>query len=524
MTATFLDNMIRANEFPVIFIGSGITQRYFDNAPTWDQLLRKLWQETDQQENYFSAYHRLSRKYKNNNFAVYTELASQIEDKYDDAFYSGFNKLNNLTPEKAHDNQISPFRTRISEIFSELKIKDNNNSNKEIQLFKGMLSKARLIVTTNYDNFVENELNRAINVKIGNKGLFSSTGELGELYKIHGSITDPNSIIITADDYKKLQRTSAIINAKILSKLTESPILFLGYSLTDKNVQLLLKDLADNMPFSVDEAAKRIGVVEYKRGEMQLKESIVDTDYGVYYTNISTDNFAEIYSKVAQINQGVTPIEIARYQAMIKQIIVTRGRKGNLKHVLTSVGDLQNLPEKLKNQDIVVALGDSKYIYKIPDYVDYVKDYYLNPDSMPEDIALRFILKTSPQSTLPVSKYLHNKMKLDVKDKKKINKRLEKFQSLEVLQSSIHIPKMYMDKLTHELNNSADAVDFLCKKDNIKAKYKMAFLTCNIKKINAKKLVIYLLKHETNAFLKDTNTRKYLMAYSLLTEKVYRQI
>lgn len=522
MSEQFFDNLIHENEFPVIFIGSGITQRYFKGAPTWDHLLQSLWQETNQNKSYFSAFHHLRKKY-NDPFNIYTELATQIEEKYDDAFYSGVTKLPNLTPEEAHAQQISPFRTRIANVFERLELKDKSDS-KELKLFKSMLSKARLIVTTNYDSFIEDELNKAINIKVGNKGLFSNGTELGELYKIHGSITDPNSIVITTGDYQKLERTSAIINAKILSKLTESPILFLGYSLTDKNVQSLLKDLADNMPFSVDEAARRIGVVQYKQGKKDIEESISDTNYGVHYTSISTDNFLEIYQKVSQINQGATPVEIAKYQSMIKQIITTRGKNGELKHVLTSVGDLQNLPEKLKNQDIVVALGDSKYIYKFPDYVDYVKDYYLRPDNMPEDIAIRFILNTSPQSTLPISKYLHKGMKLDEKDREKLNKRLDKFQSLSKLQESTPIPKMHLTRLDSELNQSDSAISFLNSKDGIKPKIKMAFLIHNINNIDAKNLVKYLLTHENDVFLKDTNTRKFLMAYSLMTEKIYKRI
>lgn len=522
MSEKFFDNLIRENEFPVIFIGSGITQRYFQDAPTWDNLLQTLWQETTQDESYFSVFHQLSKKY-NDPFNIYTELATQIEEKYDDAFYSGVTKLPNLTPKQAHINQISPFRTKIANIFGELNFKSSSDS-KELKLFKGMLSKARLIVTTNYDSFIENELNRAIDVKVGNVGLFSNGNELGVLYKIHGSITDPNSIVITTKDYQKLERTSAIINAKILSKLTESPILFLGYSLTDKNVQSLLKDLADNMPFSVDEAAKRIGVVQYKQGKRDIEESISDTNYGVHYTSISTDNFSEIYYKVSRINQGATPIEIAKYQSMIKQIITTRGKSGKLKHVLTSVGDLQNLPEKLKNQDIVVALGDSKYIYKFPDYVDYVKDYYLHPNNMPEDIALHFILTTSPQSTLPISKYIHENMPLDKKDREKLNKRLEKFQSLSNLQNGTPIPKKHFSTLSFELNQSDNVVSFLNSDDGIKPKIKMAFLIHNIDKIDAEQLVEYLLNHENDVFLKDTNTRKFLMAYSLMTEKIYKRI
>ena len=169
METKFLDNLINENEFPVIFIGSGITQRYFKNAPTWDKLLQKLWKETNQTENYFSAYHKLNKKY-NDSFKVYTKLATQIENNFDDLFYDEQIKLPNLTPEAAHNNAISPFRTRIAEIFSQLEPKENTTA--ELKLFKKMISKARFIVTTNYDMLIEKELNNSIDVKIGNKEFY----------------------------------------------------------------------------------------------------------------------------------------------------------------------------------------------------------------------------------------------------------------------------------------------------------------------------------------------------------------
>lgn len=30
---SFIENIKEKNQFPIIFIGSGITQRYFENAP-----------------------------------------------------------------------------------------------------------------------------------------------------------------------------------------------------------------------------------------------------------------------------------------------------------------------------------------------------------------------------------------------------------------------------------------------------------------------------------------------------------
>ena len=41
----FLEIIREKNQFPIIFIGSGITQRYFENSPTWEGLLKEIWLE-----------------------------------------------------------------------------------------------------------------------------------------------------------------------------------------------------------------------------------------------------------------------------------------------------------------------------------------------------------------------------------------------------------------------------------------------------------------------------------------------
>ena len=38
---SFIENIKRQNQFSILFIGSGITQRYFKNAPSWEGLLIK---------------------------------------------------------------------------------------------------------------------------------------------------------------------------------------------------------------------------------------------------------------------------------------------------------------------------------------------------------------------------------------------------------------------------------------------------------------------------------------------------
>ncbi|GEM_PF-3499132 len=288
--------------------------------------------------------------------------------------------------------------------------------------------------------------------------------------------------MITSKDYEKMKRTSAIVNAKILSLLTESPILFIGYSLTDKNIQSLLTDLAENMPFFVEDAAQRISVVQYEAGKKDVTESMRDTDYGVHYTQLSTDNYGEIYSAISKIDQGFSPLEISKYQKAFKQIIDVKGQKGELKQVLTSFVDLEKLPQELKNKNLVVAFGDNRYLYKFPDYADYIKSYFSDGDSMPQEIAIKFILTVSPQSTLPVSKYLKQGMSLTEETKEKINKRLEKFKSLKSLQDTVNVPRTAEDTLKTYVDK--DAVEILEMEDDLKLRVKLAYFIKNIESID----------------------------------------
>lgn len=321
----FLENIKQKNQFPIIFIGSGITKRYFKNAPDWQTLLLSIWKEVDTQDNFYKENYKLRKDYGDDTFKINVELAEVLSNKYNDAFYDQKVKLDNLSLKDAFDKHIDPFKQRIANVFSSLEPKDGLEDEKEA--FSKMLVKARMVITTNYDSFIEDSyqrVNASVQVHIGNRGLFEKTEDYGELYKIHGSISDVNSIVITEDDYVNNETKSALIDAKILSNLTESPIIFLGYSLTDENVQRLLNSFVENAPFDIKQAASRIGVVEFSKGEEEIRETIEGmADNQIHYTSLKTDNFLKIYSSLASIDQSITPAEIRKYEASFRRIAET---------------------------------------------------------------------------------------------------------------------------------------------------------------------------------------------------------
>lgn len=524
---SFIENIKEKNQFPIIFVGSGITQRYFKNAPRWEELLLSLWEKVHERESYFELYHRLQSKGLID-FQIYLEIARILEEDIDAAFYQRQLTIDNLEIEQAHSEKLSPFKQCIANVFSNLEKREGMDE--EIKSLAQMLVKARFIITTNYDTFIEecfNLLNKSIKVNVGNKGLFVKTNDYGELYKIHGSIKEINSICITQKDYEQNESKLAIVNAKILSNLTEAPILFLGYSLTDENIRALLSDYSENIPYGLEDAATRIGVVEYKKNEQSVQDIVSSIpDLGIYYTKITTDNFKQIYDNVSQIEQGYLPSEIAKYEGLFRKIIEVKGQENQLQSVLASFVDIsQTSSEDIKNKNIVVAFGDDKYIYKIPSYVDYIKEYFNSKNEMPLEVALTFLTKQSMRTDIPFNKYLSriNELIENAKRDKYIQKltKWEKKYKESGLDSFIEISECKVSKKYLEILRASKSPQEVYGLAGVNEYSKIYYIISKIKTFDSNDLTAFinkLLEEKSENSLNKTEYRKLFMAYSLLTE------
>jgi len=526
----FLNNLENENQYPIVFIGSGLTLRYFNEAPTWDGLLERLWDKVHPDSSFYGQLGLLKSELKESNYDAYLKIAEQLEIDFQKAFFSGKIQVDNLTQKDATMNNISPMKQEIANIFSTLSLRDNVEP--ELKSLTQLLKKSRLIITTNYDTMIENLLNNNIKVNIGGKSLFSKTDDFNELFKIHGSISDPNSIVLTKKDYQSSEQTSTLVNAKILSNLIDSPILFLGYSLTDKNVRSLLTDLSQNMPDELRQAANRIGVVEFTEGESNILETKSEfSDLNVHYTKIETDNYTEIYNKISKIDQGLSPNEISKYSSAFKQIIQKTGEAAQLDTVLASFIDLDKLPENLLSKNIVVAFGDARYIYKTPSYADYIEAYFCGGDDFPLEIALSYIEKYPPQSTLPIVSCIkqanqagfdHSQFKDLNKLKEKINKRVhkEKFEFKRLL-SDINVPATHRQALV--ANKQLTPKELFTAAIEVPVSAKIRYITKNITTYTPEQLqelTTFLLQDATHRKTLDKKTeyRKFFYAYSLLQD------
>ncbi len=129
-----------------------------------------------------------------------------------------------------------------------------------------------IVVTTNYDSHYESTLSRmpgnlqpVVTHYHPNEDNDKREYPLGSdptpqkpfIYKIHGDIADPTSLVITDEDYidfvlRMTEKDRNPVPGAITFRLSRWPTLFLGYSLADYNLRLLLKTLhhkKDHFPF-----------------------------------------------------------------------------------------------------------------------------------------------------------------------------------------------------------------------------------------------------------------------------------
>ena len=508
-----LRDIIKQNHYPIVFIGSGMSKRYLDNSPTWNDLLEEYWKKLnlDKSMNFYSYLHNINDEYKDKpknelDFLTNTKAGSKIEEIFNKAFFD--NKLPtpvpNLTIKDAQQNHVSPFKYDLAERFKSL-TQRNDIATGEFELFSDFLQKSRIIVTTNYDSLVEDTITKYSSQKpkiyIGNSGFFDESSDgWSEIYKIHGSSTDPNSIVINQSDYDEYDKNSILISAKILSSMIDSPIIFLGYSLTDRDIRKMLADFSKQLPQEdARKSANRIFVVEYKENEQKLEEQIIkDSDLNYNYTLIQTDNYKSLYSEVIKIDEGVTPYEVRKFQRIIKKIIVTSGKKKALDSFLVHPTDLENLENKVDDgKPIVVALGDTKNIFITPTPTSYLDDYISQKFEIEPEVALRFVAREQKNGRYPILQHAHSvsldKTNLDEFEKENIRDRLKRDEpSLESIQSTISENNR---KTFHTIKDIKSLPD--CKMAK-----KIDYITYNSDKLNKTELTKYVQKEALPAFIK----------------------
>ncbi|WP_343344880.1 SIR2 family protein [Terrisporobacter petrolearius] len=294
---------------PIFFVGSGLSRRYID-SPDWHGLLKESVEGTNISFKKCEQKHTSIDKSTNKDKIDFESLAEELEEKYFDS----------LLEEQMEDGKSRAYyyRKRISEVISNY-LHENKyklHKNKEVIELKKTYPSA--IITTNYDEMLEEIFGDEYTVHIGQTSLLTNVLDgVGEIYKIHGCVTEYGSIVITKSDYNMYSEKELYLNSKILTLFLEYPIVFLGYSVSDRNVKSILSTIFNTLPHDkVEELKSRMWFIKRpKDGKDKVVQKRINLEEGQYIdiNSYELNNYDDFYKVISDISIKKLPIRFLKY-------------------------------------------------------------------------------------------------------------------------------------------------------------------------------------------------------------------
>ena len=312
---TLQEVVARFNTTPFLFAGSGITRRYY-GLPDWVGLLTYFAEKVKKDSFAYRFYENKASE------AEYTEeklplVASYIEKDFNDAWFNNEEGIRSDS-EKVYSSVstgVSPFKAEISEYIASLSTVNPVYADEVEKLRNIAKDNLSGVITTNYDCFFE-DIFEGYKTFVGQDELvFSQLQGIAEIYKIHGSVQNPESIVINKADYQKFYDKGKYLAAKLMTIFMEYPIIFIGYSISDSDIQAILSDVVECLPLDkIETLQKRFVFVEYKPdfvGSEITSHSMIIRSKLLEMTKITLSDFSLLYDALS-VKKAALPVKLLR--------------------------------------------------------------------------------------------------------------------------------------------------------------------------------------------------------------------
>ena len=479
---------------PFLFLGSGFARRYLA-LENWRGLLEK-----------FCVIGKPFEYYLATADGDYSKISELLAIDFNEYWWTAEEYKNSVHRNKSNVTDItSALRIEICNYLSTFDQTKALNSEyaDEVRLLSGLNVDG--IITTNWDLFIE-QLFPDYRVYVGQEQLlFSNPQEIGEIYKIHGSSTDPNSLVLTKNDYDEFQNKNAYLAAKLITLFVEHPIVFIGYSISDKNINSLLRSIS--LCIGKENIEKlRKNLIFIQRLKKNETENISDTYLTIDGVQIplvlvKTDNFAMVY-KAIDVTKRKIPARVLRFcKEQLYELVQSVEPEKKL-----CVVDIDDI-EKKEDVEFLVGVGvaakeRAQYKqtiadigYAVIELKDLIEDLLHDNKNYDTKLVVEHVLRYTGKSTknIPVFKYLR-KLGItsqekyeaaDLKLDKWVVRNVEEFKSKTYTKSFF---KKYRHMTTQEIidactpENAAAYLPFVYKIDLELVKN---FLIANENKVNA---------------------------------------
>ncbi len=346
--ASIRDLLLEYECQPILFIGSGLSKRYF-GAPTWRELLEAVF---SMMPNGTQRYEYTRQKLDDDPIAIGSELADQVfewawaegRSEFPEAFYASTVSKDCFVKYLAcrHLEELTP-------------LVDDASSEYSSELAALADIKPHAIITTNYDLFLE-QVFEGYETITGQSIIRYNTNSFGEIYHIHGDVTEPSTIVLTKGDYEEWSEKKKYVSAKLLTYFAEHPVFIFGYGLGDENVKSIMRDIGELV---ADESGliRNVYQVVWRSGELEENppdQALFAVDGKEYRTKaIHTKDLKWVFSALksqsalTSINPKLVRALAARMMKLIRHDIPSGSVEVNY-DVLERVSDEQDhLPSLL---------------------------------------------------------------------------------------------------------------------------------------------------------------------------------
>jgi hypothetical protein len=285
---------------PILFVGSGFTRRYAQ-GPNWEELLAALAKACPLIDKDFAYYKQTYNGDLKKIGTVFTDLyrdwawSTKGKNKFPDEYFTAAHtsdvfikhavaeQLKNLGPNKAGSYGSAELDEEIAAL-------------KKIS--------AHAVITTNYDELLEPifpEYERVIGQQILRKPYLA----IGEIFKIHGCRSEPQTLVLNEADYQRFQEDHKYLSAKLLMYFIEHPLIFIGYRADDPNIKSILYDV-DRMVKANFDLVPNVYILEWdaaineKSYPARDKVISVAPDVNIRIKSISANSFTWVYEAFGQ--------------------------------------------------------------------------------------------------------------------------------------------------------------------------------------------------------------------------------
>ncbi|WP_157951402.1 SIR2 family protein [Rhodococcus opacus] len=313
----------QGSALPVLFVGSGLSRRYID-SPDWEGLLKRFAILAGGSMPYYVA----------SASEDMPKVASLIaQDFFEVWFKDPKYEESRAEFEDQVRRRSDPLKYEITKYLTSLEVLKDKNVKQELAALEKVHAQA--VITTNWDEILEGAL-PDFEVFIGqNDVLFTTLQSVGEIYKIHGSVTDPQSLVLTQEDYADYWNRNPYLIAKMLTLFVEHPVLFFGYSVSDPHIRKLLSNLVECLtPSQLQILNDRMIFVKRGQGDPTfVNGTLTVSDHTIQIREYSAVSYESLYTSLGSLPRKFPPKLMRQLKESVYKLAYDSTAQGRV-HVL----------------------------------------------------------------------------------------------------------------------------------------------------------------------------------------------